>query len=309
MKKLKKMLVPIDGSERALGTVRYISKIKPFHRMHVVLYHVFSAVPEAYWDLEREPKSVKTVKYVRAWQVEQRKQIEQYLQQAREILLNSGFAQETVELKIHNRKKGVARDIIREAQDGYDLVLTRRRGMGALAGVIIGSTAIKLLQGLTSMPLLLAGRKPPGDKFLVAFDGSPGARRAVDFVAAFLGDYDYQVGLVHVIRGDGPPETKYKRLFLTEESTTNAKVRIQQALDQAVAKLVGAGFKPEHVSTKTITGVVSRAGAIVDEAKEGQYGTIVLGRRGLSQVQEFFIGRVTNKVLHAAKDRSVWVIR
>jgi nucleotide-binding universal stress UspA family protein len=309
MKRLKKMLVPIDGSERAVGTVRYISKIKPFHRMHVVLYHVFSAVPEAYWDLEREPKSVKTVKYMRAWQAEQQKQMQQYMQQARQILLDSGFAKEAVDIKLHNRKKGVARDIIREAQEGYDLVLTRRRGMGALAGVIIGSTAIKLLQGLTSMPLLLAGRKPPGNKFLVAFDGSPGAGHAVDFVASFLGGYDYQIGLVHVIRGDGPPDPKYKRLFLTDESTANAKERIQQALDRARAKLVAAGFKPEHVSTKTITGAVSRAGAIVDEAKEGQYGTIVLGRRGLSQVQEFFIGRVTNKVLHAARERSVWIIR
>ncbi len=309
MKKLKKMLVPLDGSERALGTVRYITKIKPFHRMHVVLYHVFSAVPEAYWDIEREPKSIKTVTHVRAWQAEQKKQIQEYMRKARQILSDSEFPKEAVDIKVHNRKKGIARDIIREAQEGYDLVLTRRRGMGALAGVIIGSTTIKLLQGLISKPLLLAGRKPPGNKFLVAFDGSAGAGHAVDFVASCLGGYDYQVGLVHVIRGDGPAEPKYKRLFLTEESTADAKQRIQQALDQAVAKLVEAGFKPQDVSTKIITGAISRAGAIADEAKEGQYGTIVLGRRGLSQVQEFFIGRVTNKVLHAARDRSVWIIR
>jgi hypothetical protein len=37
-------------------------------------------------------------------------------------------------------------------------------------------------------------------------------------------------------------------------------------------------------------------------------GIIVLGRRGVSQVRDFFIGRVTNKVVHLARDRSVCIV-
>ena len=62
------------------------------------------------------------------------------------------------------------------------------------------------------------------------------------------------------------------------------------------------------MKTKLITGVASRAGAIVEEAKKGSYGTIVVGRRGLSKVEEFFMGRVSNKVIHLAKEMAVWVI-
>ncbi|UCD80927.1 MAG: universal stress protein, partial [Desulfobacterales bacterium] len=58
-----------------------------------------------------------------------------------------------------------------------------------------------------------------------------------------------------------------------------------------------------------IVGVQSRAEAIVNEARKQNYGTIVMGRRGLSQVKSFFIGRVTNKVIYLVKDRSVWVVR
>ena len=65
----------------------------------------------------------------------------------------------------------------------------------------------------------------------------------------------------------------------------------------------------ERISTKIITGVLSRAAAIVKEARQENYDTIVLGRRGLTQVQTFFIGRVTNKVIHMARERTVWVVR
>ena len=70
-----------------------------------------------------------------------------------------------------------------------------------------------------------------------------------------------------------------------------------------------SSFKENRISTKIITGVQSRAAAIVKEARQGDYETIVLGRRGLSQVRTFFIGRVTNKVIHMARDRTVWVVR
>ncbi len=57
-----------------------------------------------------------------------------------------------------------------------------------------------------------------------------------------------------------------------------------------------------------ITGVSSRAGAIVEEAKRGGCGTIVMGRRGLSKVEEFFMGRVSNKVINLARDMAVWLV-
>ncbi|MFC1880277.1 universal stress protein [Thermodesulfobacteriota bacterium] len=48
---------------------------------------------------------------------------------------------------------------------------------------------------------------------------------------------------------------------------------------------------------------------MADRAKQDSFGTIVMGRRGHSSVREFFVGRVTNKVIHLAIDRTVWVVR
>ena len=75
----KKILVPLDGSDRALNTARYIAKIDPFLHMHIVLFHVFSSVPEGYWDLEKDPRSTSIVRQVKPWEVEQKRKIEQNL--------------------------------------------------------------------------------------------------------------------------------------------------------------------------------------------------------------------------------------
>jgi nucleotide-binding universal stress UspA family protein len=62
------------------------------------------------------------------------------------------------------------------------------------------------------------------------------------------------------------------------------------------------------IATRMATGVLSRAGAIIEEALKWGYGTIVVGRRGLSHVEEFSMGRVSNKIIHMAKEMAVWVV-
>jgi nucleotide-binding universal stress UspA family protein len=309
MKKPKKILIPLDGSDRAMGTVRYITKIDPFLHMHLVLFHVFSSVPEGFWDMETDPRSIATVKQVRALEIERRKNIQRYMDDARRILLKAGVPEDAVTLKIQNRKKGFARDIIREAQDNYDAVVTRRRGMTGLRGIVLGSVATKLIEKLAFIPLVLAGRKPPGNKILLAYDGSEGSRHAVDFVGRMLGGCDFEICLMHAVRGREQKLPDQPQLYSPRQYVESARKEMTAELTTARNKLIDMGFKAHQLSTRLVTGVASRAGAIVAEAQQENYGTIVMGRRGLSRVREFFIGRVTNKVVHLARERTVWIIR
>jgi nucleotide-binding universal stress UspA family protein len=309
MKKHKRILVPLDGSDRAMGTIRYITKIDPYRHMHLVLFHVFSAVPEGFWDMEADPRSVATVKQVRALEIERRKNIKRYMEDARKLLLKAGVPPDAVTVKIQNRKQGFARDIIREAGENYDAVVTRRRGMSGLRGIVLGSVAAKLIQKLTFIPLVLAGRKPPGHKILLAFDASEGSRHAVDFVGRMLAGFDFEVCLVHVIRGREINHPDQQQFYAPRQYVQSVRKEMNAQLTAARSKLIEMGFKAHQISTRLITGVASRAGAIVNEAQEKNYGTIVMGRRGLSRVREFFIGRVTNKVVHLARERTVWIIR
>jgi nucleotide-binding universal stress UspA family protein len=123
-----------------------LPELNSFRNMDIVLFHVFSCVPEGYWDLEKDPRSTSTVRQVRSWEIEQRKRIKQYMEQAGQFLLKAGVAPESLTIKIQDRKKGIARDIIREARNGYDAVATRRRGMTGLRRIVLGSVATKLVE-------------------------------------------------------------------------------------------------------------------------------------------------------------------
>ena len=205
MKKKSKMkiLVPLDGSNRALNTVRYVGRVEPFCNMDIVLFHVFSSVPEGYWDLEKDARSTSTVRQVRAWEIEQRKKIKQYMEQASQYLVKAGAPPGSITIKVQDRKRGIARDIIAEARNGYDLVVTRRRGMTGLRRIVLGNVATKLLTQITFMPLILVGKLNANKKILLAYDGSENAARAVTFVGSVLGGLDYAVSLINVIRSNG----------------------------------------------------------------------------------------------------------
>jgi nucleotide-binding universal stress UspA family protein len=308
-KKRPKILVPVDGSDRALNTVRYVARFDPFRNMDIVLFHVFSSVPEGYWDLEKDPISTSTVRQVKAWEVEQRKNIEQYMEQAKKLLLKAGYSTESIKTKIQNRKKGIARDIIREARNGYDAVVTRRRGMTGLRRIVLGSVATKLVEKLAFIPLILVGKRTPNNKILLTFDGSVNAASALEFVGSLFGGFDYEVRLFHVMRTNGEGQPEYQHIFSPKEHTRAAGKEMASTLKTAQIKLIDMGLKSDKVSIQIAEKAISRAGAIVDEAKQEDFGTIVMGRRGHSRVRDFFIGRVTNKVIHMARDRTVWVIR
>ena len=297
----KRLLLAVDGSDRALQTVRYAGEEEAFKGMKIVLFHVFNSIPDAYYDLEKEPKSVKVVRHVRSWETEQKKNMHKYMEEARQMLLDAGHAPTAVDIKIQNRKKGVARDIIIEARKGYDAVLVRRRGFTSLKNVTVGSVTNKLLEKLTFIPVLIAGRKPINKKVLVAVDGSPGATKAVQFVADLLGPLgNYQVRLLHVVRGGAKSDV--------EALEENGAIQSGAVFKEAVKILAAAGFDQQNISTKTITGVISRAGAIVNMAEKGGWSTIVVGRRGLSSISDFFMGRVSNKVVHAGRKDTLWVV-
>jgi nucleotide-binding universal stress UspA family protein len=275
--------------------------------MKVVLFNVFSDVPDCYWDLEREPKSVKSVRHVRAWIHQRKKEMDAYMDNARQILLRNGFPPENIVIKIHARKKGVARDIVREAQDGYDAVVLRRRGTTTLKNIILGSVAIKLMERLSFIPIIIVGRKPMTQRVLIAVDGSGGADRAIDFSAKILKDHGFGVHLVHVIRKTDAA-VRGEKDETAPICSVETESEIAAVLSNGKNRLIQAGFSPDSVTTRVIKEVPSRAGALAAEADRENCETIVVGRRGLSKVREFFIGRVSNKVVHLARKNTVWVV-
>jgi nucleotide-binding universal stress UspA family protein len=307
-KSQKRILLTFDGSEHAFHAINYVSKVAPFHKMKIVLFNVFSSIPESYLDLGKDPQFSQSAQKVRAWEMHQKKEIQKSMDKATQKLLHSGFSPDAVSIKIHNRKEGIARDIVKEAKNGYSAVIIGRRGTGTYKEIIVGSVAKKIVDKVSFLPVLMIGELPPDDKFLVAIDSSENALRAVDYVAQILGGFDFKINLFHAIRGDQSVHSGIAHLFFPKESLEDVKAEAITIFDKAKRRLEEAGFTSSQVNTKLVSDVPSRAEAIVKEAREGDYGTIVLGRRGLSKVQEFLLGRVSNKVINIIRRRALWIV-
>ena len=130
--KQRKILVALDGSDHAFEMVKYMTRISPFMKMRLVLFNVFNKIPEYYCDIERQPNVGRRVNEVRLWEVNNEKTIKEYMEKARQKLLDAGFHQNNVQVKIQKRKSGIARDILVEANCGYSAVAAGRTAWPAV---------------------------------------------------------------------------------------------------------------------------------------------------------------------------------
>jgi nucleotide-binding universal stress UspA family protein len=297
-----RILLAVDGSDQAFEAVRYVSQLFPPKRMEVVLFHVATKVPEGFWDVEKSPAFKHKLSSAAAWATQEQTVVQEFMERSRQLFLDRGVPEDKVGVKIDERKKGIARDIIAESQRGYDAVVVGRLGKSQLKDLVWGSVADKLIGRLTDVPVCVVGGSPQDGKILVAMDTSEEATKVLNFAGTIMDITDCEVTLFHVIRG-------------LESWTADASEELQRAekaattlLEESVERLERAGLNRDRISTKISSGAASRAGAIVEEARNSGCGTIVVGRRGLSRVKEFFMGRVSKKVLQLAKWNAVWVV-
>ena len=153
-------------------------------------------------------------------------------------------------------------------------------------------------------------------KILVALDDSPNAMRAVEQVARTYTP-NIEITLYSVL-----PQVDFGCILdlnslnreqldlhysLCSDMQKHKENQVERALDEAKNLLIKSGF-----DEKTVTVKVDRKGGdvareIINEANTG-YDTIVMGRRGMTALKAFFIGSISQKVLHAVKDKSVLIV-
>jgi nucleotide-binding universal stress UspA family protein len=318
MSEHKRLLIAVDGSEQSFEAVRYASRVLSPEKTEVVLFHVESKIPESFWDIEQDPSFRHRLAPVVAWDMQQSKALEEFMERCRQIFVDQGVPGQAIDVKIQERQIGIARDIAREAQGAYDAVVVGRWGMSKMKDLVWGSIANKLVGHLIHLPVWVVGGSPQPGKYLVAVDGSDEAMRAVDYVGTMLAGTDCEVTLFHVLRGFEYLSLAYEGDFVPSpeimgseeirEEFHKAEEAIKAVFNEAESRLEKGGLKKDQIQNKMVTGATSRAKAIVQETKNEGYDTIVVGRRGLSRVVEFFMGRVSSKVVQLAKEMAVWVV-
>lgn len=160
------------------------------------------------------------------------------------------------------------------------------------------------------------------NKILIAVDGSENSRRSIDYVSDILrGCGQYTIKLLSI-------EHLPDRDFFADDAAwkkacAEKREELLSFLSDGKKMLAEQGISENMIHTDYIEnchsplpgepGYCSRGTSIALDilhvAKEEKFGTVVIGRRGVSKAEEFMFGSVSNRIIHSGSDCTIWVVQ
>lgn len=307
-----RILIAVDGSNESLDVVRYVGASAQPAGTEVVLYTVLGKIPETFWDNCKDSLWEPKIEAARKWEKRQLDHAVGCINSAFQILTGHGFLPGQITTRISPQMEGVARDIIAEAKRQYDILVIGRGKSASMQDQVLGSVASKVVGSGPAPAIWLVGAAPISDRVMIAMDHSASALKIVHHGATRFNRKTNAFTLFHAIRGIAaisPPEmVDIFPLSYQEQLIRDAEREMQPVMRKAEALLNELDIAPDRIATRIVTGVRSRAASIISEARQEGCGTIVVGRRGVTEVADFSMGRVTNKLIQLAREQTLCIV-
>lgn len=153
---------------------------------------------------------------------------------------------------------------------------------------------------------------------LIAIDDSESALKTVSYAAGIL-DKNTRITLYHVfyrVLCEGLEDDQvlaHYPLFAEKVGSLKTWLSqqrgiVQDMMDRMTSLLVEKEFNPQNIQIKIQERKTSVAGHILEEVLEGEYDTVVVGRRERGNARHFLLGSVSHKVVQHAENCAVWVV-
>jgi nucleotide-binding universal stress UspA family protein len=218
---------------------------------------------------------------------------ERGLKAAQQFLTDRGFPLEHVSCKLMPKSFGTIKDIVREGKAGmYDAVVLGRRGYMIFENLLSQSVSRQMMDHDIFLPIWICRQPEEGRKnVLLCIDGSEAGLRIADHVGFMLHDEEeHRVTIFQVDTGDA----------------TN----MQASMEDAKRALTDNGIPEERINTRArSSGKVAEA--ILQEAKDGAYAVVAVGRVGIQKgaLKQWLVGSTSIKLLDSLDKAVLWVSR
>jgi nucleotide-binding universal stress UspA family protein len=142
----KKILVAFDDSDNAMRAVQYVAETHKTDNKVTL----FSVIPDTADICRMDSKELtpyfKSQKAAFCTLEDKKKELlGQAMEKAKKVLTDAGFDANNIAGKMTVKKNGIARDIVAEANSGYDVVVIGRRGLSGIKELFLGSISQKVL--------------------------------------------------------------------------------------------------------------------------------------------------------------------
>lgn len=307
----KKVLIAVDSSPHSRSAVDYAAQMNQLiPELGFTLFHVQPPISQFLLDEARRDAQARIeLKKIAARNAEAS---EGLLGGLKEVMLRAGVPEGSIELMAQPRLQGAAKDILDVGQNSlFDAILVGRRGIGGLQRLFMGSVSAHLLENSPLIPVWMVDGKVFSTRIMAAVDGSESALRAVDHLAFILsGVPEARVCFFHVT----PRLKDFCEIDFNRGQGADLEALItrgdQRCMDDffssALAKLRAAGFAESQIETRTAATLIGIGETILSAAREGGFGTLVMGRRGVNK--SFFGGKVSYLVSRGISDAALWMV-
>ncbi len=145
-------------------------------------------------------------------------------------------------------------------------------------------------------------------RMIIAIDDSPRSTNAIEYVGSIAGHLaDIHLCLLHIY--PEPLPDYYQSGATLDEYRDEQEERAKMLFAQAQKILQKHGINPQVIVSRCrMAGGQSISNAILELQTKENYGTIVVGKRGISKAEEFLFGSISNALIHNGRDIAVWVI-
>ena len=306
----KKILLAVDDSVHSKQAVQYAARISSAVKdVAYTLFNVEALVPRIFATAaETDPEvSDRVAQLVRKNADAARLAV----QACRDLMVREGVPERRMETVTEPMRVGMAKDILNRAEQGaYAAIVLARRALTPSRDFFIGTTAEKVVDHAIQIPVWIVSGEDVSMKIMVAVDGSENSLRDVEHLIHMVGAHpDLQLTLFHVLphlRHYYSVNFEIENPQLQEVLEREDKRRMEAFYEEACQRFKTAGIEKSQIRLKTSAGSHDISTAILAEAKTGQYGTVVMGRRG--ERDAFFTGRIAMRLVQKVTDQTLWVV-
>ena len=307
----KKIMIAVDDSRHSKNAVRYAAGIHEVLKdMSLTLMHVQPTISLYLLDeAKKSPKAYAELEKVNLVNTETANRL---LEEYKEQMMALGIAESDIQLKTQPRMLGVAKDILEFSMTGhFDAIIMGRRGLSGLQDVFLGSVSANVVNHTINTPIWLVDEKGTSKDILVAVDGSENSLKAVDHLALMTAkNTDVKISFFHVtpkLKDFCPVDFEETQTEALEEIIRKGdKECIDQFFSHAKKRLNEAGIQESQINFKVSEGLFRVGKAVLDEYRQGNFGTLVVGSRGMNK--KYFTGSVSRYLINEFSEGALWIV-
>lgn len=310
MGRKKTILIAVDGSVYSRKAIEYTVKMESvIKNLDYFLINIHPKISEFLIEDSRTDR--KAMAALKGVETRNRDNSLKILDESRAIMTRMGVSENQIETVSLPATTGTAKTILDYSRKcRCDAIVMGRRGVSRLSDMFMGSVTNNVLEYTKDTPVWAIGGDIKSAEIAVAVDGSESAMLAIDHTIFMIGENpEIRVTLLHVtprLRDFCTIDFDEKSDALEEAITQGDKRCIDDFYAQAKRKFEESDMKEDRINIRQITSTVSISRTLVDEIRQGNYGTVVIGRRGADK--SFFMGSVSRHVLTNASDCAVWLV-